>query len=280
MPAAVIGVLAASGVGFVVWPQPSPPTPQATSSPPDSRSLGTVDLSARGREAAVSRSADRAAAVRPGKSGVETARVPAVQAHRWTTAELNVWSGPGEDTTLVAEIPAGVKVAVTGTVEDGWAQIVRAGMPRWVNATYLSEDKPDTTGTTGVPATVSYAPCPAGSSVENGLTPDAIRVHRALCAAFPQITAYGGLRPGDGNEHGTGQALDIMTSDQALGDEIAAYLIEHRTELGVSEVLWWQQIWTVQRMSEGWRAFSDRGSDTANHYDHVHATVYGDAGTG
>ena len=50
-----------------------------------------------------------------------------------------------------------------------------------------------------------------------------------------------------------------MTSDQALGDEIAAWVIDHRTELGVSEVLWWQQIWTVERMSEGWRPFPDRG---------------------
>jgi hypothetical protein len=161
-------------------------------------------------------------------------------------------------------------------------------MPRWVNATYLSDTDPTSQTTTNPTAetsttassSVSYAPCPLGSDVETGLTPDAVRVYRAVCAAFPQITSYGGLRPGDPGEHGTGQALDIMTSDQTLGDEIAAWVIDHRTELGVSEVLWSQQIWTVERMSEGWRTFPDRGSPTANHEDHVHVTVYGDSGTG
>jgi hypothetical protein len=39
-------------------------------------------------------------------------------------------------------------------------------------------------------------------------------------------------------------------------------------------VIWSQHIWTVQRSSEGWRAMPDRGSTTANHYDHVHVSVY------
>ena len=36
--------------------------------------------------------------------------------------------------------------------------------------------------------------------------------------------------------------------------------------------------WTVQRADDGWRWMEDRGSTTANHYDHVHVTVYGNAG--
>ena len=38
--------------------------------------------------------------------------------------------------------------------------------------------------------------------------------------------------------------------------------------LGVMEVIYRQQIWTVQRSSEG-APMSDRGSPTANHMDHV-----------
>ena len=108
------------------------------------------------------------------------------------------------------------------------------------------------------------------------MTPDAIRVHRAVCAAFPEVDSYSGLRS-DG-EHGEGRALDIMISSSSLGDEIADYARENSGRLGVSEVLWSQQIWTVQRSSEGWRSMEDRGSDTANHNDHVHVTVYGDSG--
>jgi hypothetical protein len=276
-------VLAASGIGYAVMPHGDRPTIHTAAPLPDDRDLGTVTLGERDPEVSVSRALDRSAAVEPGRSGVETAPVPTASGHRWATATLNVWSGPGDDTVLVDEITSGTKLAITGTEQDGWAEILVDGMPRWVNADYLSDQDPaDTTddvATTTSTAAVSLAPCPGGSDVESGLTADAVRVHRAVCHAFPQVTSYGGLRPGDSGEHGTGQALDIMTSDQALGDQIAAWLIEHRAELGVSELLWWQRIWTVERISEGWRPFADRGSATANHMDHVHVTVYGDAGT-
>ena len=45
-------------------------------------------------------------------------------------------------------------------------------------------------------------------------------------------------------------------------------------ELGVSYIIYSQQIWSVDRAGEGWRGMSDRGSTTANHYDHVHVTTY------
>ena len=48
----------------------------------------------------------------------------------------------------------------------------------------------------------------------------------------------------------------------------------HASELGVSYVIWSQHIWSVERGSEGWRAMEDRGSTTANHYDHVHVSTY------
>ena len=71
-----------------------------------------------------------------------------------------------------------------------------------------------------------------------------------------------------------GQAIDIMIPDSATGDAIADVVQDHYKALGVSEIIWSQHIWTVQRMSEGWRWMEDRGSDTANNYDHVHVTVY------
>jgi hypothetical protein len=132
------------------------------------------------------------------------------------------------------------------------------------------------TDTASAPASsvLSTAPCATGSDVESGLVANGITVHRAVCAAFPAITTYGGLRPGDSGDHGTGHALDIMIPDSSTGDQISAWVREHATELGVSQVIWSQHIWTVQRSSEGWRPMEDRGSTTANHYDHVHVTVY------
>jgi hypothetical protein len=109
--------------------------------------------------------------------------------------------------------------------------------------------------------------------VESGLVANAVAVHRAVCAAFPQVTSFGGVRPGDSGAHGSGQALDIMVTG-STGDQIATWLRDNASRLGVSEVIWSQRIWTVQRSAEGWRWMEDRGSTTANHYDHVHATVY------
>jgi hypothetical protein len=280
VPAVVAAVLFTVGIGFALRPHHHASTPAA--GPP----LGTATLSASDRGSRdtdgsddVSRSSRRPpAGIGPGESGVDSVDVPPVTGHRWATVELNVWSGPGESTTLIAEIPAGTRVSVTGVDKAGWAEVIRNGIPRWVNAAYLTENDPAASnlpGPSSSASSVSSAPCPSGNAVESGLTPDAVLVHRAVCAAFPQITSYGGLRPGDSGPHGTGQAIDIMVSDQQLGDQIAAWVITHHSELGVSQVLWWQRIWTVERSSEGWRPFADRGSATANHYDHVHVTVYG-----
>jgi hypothetical protein len=202
----------------------------------------------------------------------------ATTSKRFSTTALNVWSGPGEKYKLRTEVDTGTKLRATGVEVRGWAQVVLEGRFAWVNADYLAKKKPvvedeETVATAGG---VTQAPCPLGSSVEAGLTPDAVRVYRSVCANFPAVTSYGGVRPDDG-EHGTGQALDIMATG-ALGDEIAAWVRANASALGVSEVLWAQQIWTVERSSEGWRYFEDRGSATANHFDHVHVTVYGYSG--
>jgi len=115
--------------------------------------------------------------------------------------------------------------------------------------------------------------------MESGLSSDAIKVHRALCVRFPQITAYGGLRGGGGN-HGAGLAVDAMISNSTVGWRAANWLRANAGSLGVSEVIYAQRIWTVQRGSEGWRSMSDRGSTSANHFDHVHISVYGNRATG
>ncbi|MGW1341086.1 SH3 domain-containing protein [Kribbella sp. NPDC002412] len=202
---------------------------------------------------------------------------PKVTGSKYTTTDLNVWSLPLTG-VLLDVLPKGTKVSVTGKVDGIWAEIVRDGKSRWVKAAYLSATKPvASTATTA--STISQAACKSGSAVEEGLTQDAIRVHRAVCAKFPNITSYGGLRAGDtGSEHSTGRALDIMVSGSE-GKEVAEWLKANYQKLGISELIYQQQIWTVQRSSEGWRGMEDRGGATANHMDHVHVSVYGNEGT-
>ena len=199
---------------------------------------------------------------------------PKVMGTKYTTTDVNLWSLPVTG-VLLDVLPKGTKVSVTGKVDGIWAEVVSDNKSRWVKAVYLSATKP-VASTAGA---ISQAACKSGSSVEDGLTEDAIRVHRAICAKFPDITSYGGLRSGDsGSEHSSGHALDIMVSGSE-GQEVADWLHANYKKLGVSQLIWQQHIWTVQRSSEGWRAMEDRGSTTANHYDHVHVSVYGNSGT-
>ena len=188
----------------------------------------------------------------------------------WATDDLNVRTDPTKESDVVTEVDAGTKLAATSTVRDGYRLVVFKGKGRWVTAKYVSKDKPDPATTGGV----SNAPCSKGSAMEKGLTPDAILVHRTVCARYPQVSSFGGLR-GGGGFHATGQAVDCMIADSTVGWQIAHWVRAHARELGVSEVIYSQHIWTVQRGSEGWRSMSDRGSRTANHYDHVHVSVYG-----
>lgn len=185
---------------------------------------------------------------------------------RYTTTDLNVRLEPTEDAEVEKVLKPGTKVAITDVSQDGFQQIIVKDQPRWVKGEYLSKSKPAPR-----PAGPSGAPCASGSGVERGLRANTIAVHRAVCNAFPSVTSYGGVRGGSSN-HGSGRALDIMVTG-STGDAIANYVRANAGALGVTEVIWEQKIWTTQRAGEGWRRMSDRGSATANHYDHVHVTT-------
>ena len=131
--------------------------------------------------------------------GAKTLPPVKVVGSKYTITDVNVWSAAGGTGSLLTVLEKGSKVAVTGTVDGLWAQVVRDGVVRWVKAQYLSATKPVAGG-------VSQEACKSGSSVENGLTADAVRVHRAICNKFPNVTSYGGLRSGDsGSEHSSGR---------------------------------------------------------------------------
>ena len=64
----------------------------------------------------------------------------------------------------------------------------------------------------------------------------------------------------------------MVSGETGLG--IAEFLRANYSALGIEYIIYSQKIWSVERGGEGWRGMSDRGSTTANHYDHVHVTVY------
>lgn len=179
----------------------------------------------------------------------------------WTTADLNLWTRPDGEAEKTGVLPAGEQVLVTGRSMEGRDEIVVDGESRWVTVGYLSAEEPFALGDD----------CTNGTSVPSGVSPNITKVHAAVCAAFPEITTYGTFRS-DG-EHAQGLAIDIMVSGDR-GWQVAEFVRKYYAELGVSYVIYSQNIWSVERSSEGWRAMEDRGSVTANHYDHVHVTTY------
>lgn len=114
-----------------------------------------------------------------------------------------------------------------------------------------------------------------------GLTARMVNVRNEIDSRFGPFPVIGCLRPGDPQDHGSGTACDFMESTggvmptadrQRHGDDVAAWVIANASRLGVKYVIWRQRIYDMR--SPGWDPMEDRGSITANHYDHVHVSVF------
>ncbi len=226
---------------------------------------------------------------------IRTTAKPAVVGLRYTTVDLNMRTKPGDDGSLITVLQQGARMSVTDNKVGAWQQILRRERTGWVRAAYLTSKKPEPAQEKPVyqsarEKSASSAPkqraasgspdgsCPGGSSVESGLTAEAVGVHRAVCHQFPQITSYGGVRADSLPEHPSGRAVDVMlptggAGSNALGWQIANWLQANSGRLGISQLIFDQKIWTMQRGSEGWRPMPSRGGATADHRDHVHVTV-------
>ena len=116
----------------------------------------------------------------------------------------------------------------------------------------------------------------AVARIANSAGPVKPQAQAAANAVVSDVPGAAGLTIGgtrasavDPKGHPSGLALDYMVnSDRALGDAIVAYQIANWDRLGVSYVIWQQQILTSP--TGAWKAMADRGSPTANHRDHVH----------
>lgn len=214
--------------------------------------LGTVvPAGATGRDASV-----RIGAVAPiGIPGVE-AVVSREQARRLGLANGNalVVSAPKTDLKKLSGrlkklLPKGVKVTVLPRTTTGSVQV--AGTAR-----------SPLTGTVGCSAHMQA-------------------VRNEVDALLGPFLVIGCARPGDPQDHGTGNASDFMLSSggrmpteewMAVGDRTVNYLIANYQRLGIKYIIWRQHIWN-ERVCKCWRLMEDRGSITQNHFDHVHVSV-------
>lgn len=221
---------------------------------------------------------------------------PKVIGVRYATTALDIRTASGSSSRTVGEVATGTALSITGVTANGRSQIVYQGQTRWVTSKWLSANKP---GTASKPSATKPAASKkaksgkastpgnwnkltaGGSEGLSGLRPSAKGIVNNVLQNFSQITTIYGVRPHDPYpDHPSGHAIDLMLpsykSNEALGWKMARYYQAHASELGVSYIIFHQQIWSVARDSEGWRHMEDRGGDTANHMDHVHITTIWD----
>ncbi|WP_344822705.1 hypothetical protein [Actinocorallia longicatena] len=115
----------------------------------------------------------------------------------------------------------------------------------------------------------------------NGCSVHMQAVRNEIDAATGPYLVIGCARPGDPQDHGTGDATDFMVSSGgrmpgaagvAKGNAAAGYAISNWQRLGIKYVIWQQHIWNPS-VCKCWRPMADRGSITQNHFDHVHISV-------
>ncbi|MCX6467356.1 MAG: hypothetical protein NTW05_27790 [Pseudonocardiales bacterium] len=111
-----------------------------------------------------------------------------------------------------------------------------------------------------------------GLGAVKGFVRDAARFISCLYDEPTLIGVAGRARVSD---HPRGLAVDFMTRGEQ-GDRIADCALANREALGISYVIWKQRV----NYGDGWERMADRGSDTENHFDHVHVSFEGSGGDG
>ena len=88
---------------------------------------------------------------------------------------------------------------------------------------------------------------------------------RFLSCLFDEPPLIGVSSRGRHSDHPSGLAIDLMVRGER-GDRIAACALANREALGITYVIWKQRV----NYGDGWERMEDRGSETENHFDHVH----------
>jgi len=124
---------------------------------------------------------------------------------------------------------------------------------------------------------------PQSPTIGDNITPRMREVRDEIDQRFGPFPDIGCYRPGNDGEHPLGRACDFMLSSGGVmpdassiqkGYDIAAWAQANASRLGIMYIIYRQRIWDIRMASSGWVPMPDRGSITANHYDHVHISVF------
>lgn len=189
--------------------------------------------------------------------------LPAAKGLLYLTAnDVAVRTDANGDAPKVTTLSKGTVLQSTGIIKNSYTQVIYAAKLNWVASQYLSTDPQDSGS--------------LGSSSLDKLNPTAKAFVPVIRANFPEIKTMYGWRASSAysSDHPNGRALDIMIpsykTNKALGDRIAKFAIDNAGKYKIKYVIWRQRNYTISRGT--WVAMADRGSDTQNHYDHVHVS--------
>ena len=204
------------------------------------------------------------------------------------------------DAASLGSVKAGDEIKVTEKVEAGFRQVAFDGKVGFVLETRLGDAAPvketpkpkaaaaakgtAAKASAAKPAAAKSAPQAAAASYEGpatysgktvlGLKPKAMVVYNAVTERW-SFSSIGGYRATNNrSNHGSGGAIDFMLrpgADSDKGWAVANYVAANASAFGIDHIIFEQKIWTPYKPY--WRPMANRGSITANHYDHVHVSV-------
>lgn len=181
--------------------------------------------------------------------------------------DLSVTAPAAAESVTVSAGPVGVTAVAKPKPKPKATPVPEKSTDKTTPASSAQKSSSTGSSTTSVPSGVGSGAYVGWCSAK-GLGPNASTVCSAVRSNFG-ITNIGGFRAGAG-DHGTGKAVDVMVAG-STGDAVAQWAINHMGQLNITYVIWKQRIWLSGASS--WRSMEDRGSVTANHYDHVHISV-------
>ena len=124
---------------------------------------------------------------------------------------------------------------------------------------------------------------PQSPLIGGTITPRMRQVKDVIDGRFGPFSAIGCYRAENGGEHPLGRACDFMLSTGGVmpaaagverGYSIAAWAQANAPRLGIMYIIYRQRMWDIRMASSGWVPMADRGGITANHFDHVHISVF------
>lgn len=187
---------------------------------------------------------------------------------------LNVRATSAPTGAVVGVVSRGAALPTTGNVEGDRTEVLYLGAARWVYTAYTS-----TTAPSAVPLSIPAGVTTSGMSQ---LNPHAQDVVSYVLANFPRIRTIYGWRASSAysSDHPNGRAVDIMLPDwqtQANADygwTVARYFAANAKTYKINYIIYRQSSFNAAYPERGWRPMEDRGGATANHYDHVHVSVF------